>query len=158
MISKRWKMKWTACPLTWRQSLSSVLASVALFKTSTNRLPNSQVRSKLSVCFVESVVEDAMMVIVSDIVVLPCSVSGVHTLLRKLQFLFELPARLNKCLEMQAYAQAVRSHRRARCVLQQYSHLPSFKGIQDDCHAIMDKLAQELRQKFRWESINLNSD
>ncbi|KAM6911990.1 vacuolar protein sorting-associated protein 51 homolog [Lycodopsis pacificus] len=75
--------------------------------------------------------------------------SGVHTLLRKLQFLFELPARLNKCLEMQAYAQAVRSHRRARCVLQQYSHLPSFKGIQDDCHAIMDKLAQELRQKFR---------
>ncbi|XP_040039101.1 vacuolar protein sorting-associated protein 51 homolog [Gasterosteus aculeatus] len=75
--------------------------------------------------------------------------SGVHTLLRKLQFLFELPARLNKCLELQAFAQAVRSHRRARCVLQQYSHLPSFKGIQDDCHAIMDKLAQELRQKFR---------
>lgn len=75
--------------------------------------------------------------------------SGVHTLLRKLQFLFELPARLNKCLELQAYAQAVRSHRHARCVLQQYSHLPSFKGIQDDCHAIMDKLAQELRQKFR---------
>ncbi|XP_077403121.1 vacuolar protein sorting-associated protein 51 homolog [Vanacampus margaritifer] len=75
--------------------------------------------------------------------------SGVHTLLRKLQFLFELPARLNKCLELRAYAQAVSSHRRARCVLQQYSHMPSFKGIQDDCHAIMDKLAQELRQKFR---------
>ncbi|XP_024120450.1 vacuolar protein sorting-associated protein 51 homolog [Oryzias melastigma] len=75
--------------------------------------------------------------------------SGVHTLLRKLQFLFELPARLNKCLELKAYAQAVSFHRRARCVLQQYSHLPSFKGIQDDCHAIMDKLAQELRQKFR---------
>lgn len=78
-----------------------------------------------------------------------CFIPGVHTLLRKLQFLFELPARLNKCLEMQAYAQAVNSHRRARCVLQQYSHLPSFKGIQDDCHAIMEKLAQELRQKFR---------
>ncbi|KAL0994084.1 hypothetical protein UPYG_G00117570 [Umbra pygmaea] len=75
--------------------------------------------------------------------------SGVHTLLRKLQFLFELPARLNKCLELQAYAQAVSSHRRARCVLQQYSHMPSFRGIQDDCHAIMDKLAQELRQRFR---------
>ncbi|XP_077447933.1 vacuolar protein sorting-associated protein 51 homolog [Stigmatopora argus] len=75
--------------------------------------------------------------------------SGVHTLLRKLQFLFELPARLNKCLELQAYAQAVNFHQRARCVLQQYSHLPSFKGIQDDCHAIMEKLALELRQKFR---------
>ncbi|KAJ8276570.1 hypothetical protein COCON_G00083220 [Conger conger] len=75
--------------------------------------------------------------------------SGVHSLLRKLQFLFELPARLNKCLELQAYAQAVGSHRRARCVLQQYSHMPSFRGIQDDCHAIMDQLAQQLRQKFR---------
>ncbi|KAG7245854.1 hypothetical protein CRUP_010290, partial [Coryphaenoides rupestris] len=77
--------------------------------------------------------------------------SGVHTLLRKLQFLFELPARLNKCVELQAYGQAVSSHRRARCVLQQYSHLPSFKGIQDDCHLIMEDLAQELRHKFRWE-------
>ncbi|KAL6472055.1 hypothetical protein MHYP_G00182430 [Metynnis hypsauchen] len=75
--------------------------------------------------------------------------SGVHTLLRKLQFLFELPARLNKCLELQAFAQAVSSHRRARCVLQQYSHMPSFRGIQDDCHAIMERLAQQLRQKFR---------
>ncbi|XP_076130713.1 vacuolar protein sorting-associated protein 51 homolog [Alosa pseudoharengus] len=75
--------------------------------------------------------------------------SGVHTLLRKLQFLFELPARLNKCLELQAYGQAVSSHRRARCVLQQYSHMPSFRGIQDDCNAIMEQLAQQLRQKFR---------
>ncbi|XP_061659642.1 vacuolar protein sorting-associated protein 51 homolog [Syngnathoides biaculeatus] len=75
--------------------------------------------------------------------------SGVHALLRKLQFLFELPARLKKCLELRAYAQAVTSHRRARCVLQQYSHLPSFKGIQDDCRAIVDQLAQELRRKFR---------
>lgn len=74
---------------------------------------------------------------------------GVHTLLRKLQFLFELPARLNKCLELQAYAQAVSAHRRARCVLQQYSHMPSFRGIQDDCHVIMEQLAQQLRQKFR---------
>ncbi|KAJ3588602.1 hypothetical protein NHX12_009456 [Muraenolepis orangiensis] len=75
--------------------------------------------------------------------------SGVHALLRKLQFLFELPARLNKCVELQAYGTAVASHRRARRVLQQYSQLPSFKGIQDDCHLIMETLAQELRQKFR---------
>lgn len=88
-----------------------------------------------------------------NIFVLLCSISGVHTLLRKLQFLFELPARLNKCLELQAYAQAVKSYRHARCVLQQYSHLPSFKGIQDDCHTIMNKLAQELRQKFRSVSV-----
>ena len=34
--------------------------------------------------------------------------AGVHSLLKKLQFLFELPARLNKCIEMEAYVQAVR--------------------------------------------------
>lgn len=148
-------MKWIACLLTWRQSLSSVLVSVVLFKTSTHRSQNSQVRPEL-VCFVESC--GGLHNGYFHNFVLLCSSPGVHTLLRKLQFLFELPARLNKCLELQAYAQAVRSHRRARCVLQQYSHLPSFKGIQDDCHAIMDKLAQELRQKFRWESLNLHSD
>lgn len=34
--------------------------------------------------------------------------NGVHGMLKKLQFLFELPARLNKCMEMGSYAQAVR--------------------------------------------------
>ena len=34
--------------------------------------------------------------------------SGVHGMLKKLQFLFELPARLNKCMEMGSYAQAVK--------------------------------------------------
>lgn len=133
-----------ACLPTWRQSQILVPASVVLCKTSMHRLQNSQVRPELFVLcpFWQRQGGD------SNIFV-SFSTLGVHTLLRKLQFLFELPARLNKCLELQAFAQAVRSHRRARCVLQQYSHLPSFKGIQDDCHAIMDKLAQELRQKFR---------
>ncbi|KAL7978338.1 hypothetical protein Chor_014877 [Crotalus horridus] len=36
------------------------------------------------------------------------SATGVHALLRKLQFLFELPARLTKCVELAAYGQAVR--------------------------------------------------
>lgn len=148
-------MKWIACLLTWRQSLSSVLVSVVLFKTSTRRLQNSQVRLKSVSLFCEASCGAHHH---SYLHLLSCFTLGVHTLLRKLQFLFELPARLNKCLELQAYAQAVSSHRRARCVLQQYSHLPSFKGIQDDCHAIMDKLAQELRQKFRWEYLNLDSD
>ncbi|XP_043931749.1 vacuolar protein sorting-associated protein 51 homolog [Protopterus annectens] len=75
--------------------------------------------------------------------------SGVHTLLRKLQFLFELPARLNKCIELEAYAQAVRYYGKARCVLYQYQHMPSFQGIQNDCQKIMSELAQKLREKFR---------
>ncbi|KAM4721664.1 vacuolar protein sorting-associated protein 51 homolog [Rhinophrynus dorsalis] len=75
--------------------------------------------------------------------------SGVHTLLRKLQFLFELPARLKKCIELGAYAQAVSYHSKARSVLHQYQHMPSFHGIQTDCQAIMAGLADTLRQRFR---------
>ncbi|KAG8438096.1 hypothetical protein GDO86_008689 [Hymenochirus boettgeri] len=75
--------------------------------------------------------------------------SGVHTLLRKLQFLFELPSRLKKCIEMGAYAQAVSYHSKARSVLHQYQHMPSFQGIQTDCQAIMAGLADTLRQRFR---------
>ncbi|CAI5797987.1 Vacuolar protein sorting-associated protein 51 homolog [Podarcis lilfordi] len=75
--------------------------------------------------------------------------SGVHALLRKLQFLFELPARLTKCVEMEAYGQAVRYYSKARSILHQYQHMPSFRGIQDDCQKIMADLAQKLREKFR---------
>ncbi|XP_051900859.1 vacuolar protein sorting-associated protein 51 homolog [Pristis pectinata] len=75
--------------------------------------------------------------------------SGVHTLLRKLQFLFELPARLNKCIELEAYGQAVRYHSKARSVLLQYQHMPSFQGIHNDCRKIMSDLAQKLRVQFR---------
>ncbi|XP_030075225.1 vacuolar protein sorting-associated protein 51 homolog [Microcaecilia unicolor] len=75
--------------------------------------------------------------------------SGVHTLLRKLQFLFELPARLNKCIELEAYGQAVRYYGKARSILHQYQHMPSFQGIQNDCQKIMASLSQRLREKFR---------
>ncbi|KYO33754.1 vacuolar sorting-associated protein 51-like protein [Alligator mississippiensis] len=75
--------------------------------------------------------------------------SGVHTLLRKLQFLLELPARLTRCVELEAYGTAVRYHGRARAVLHHYRHLPSFHGIQADCQVIMAGLAQRLRQRFR---------
>ncbi|KAJ7307501.1 hypothetical protein JRQ81_009524 [Phrynocephalus forsythii] len=75
--------------------------------------------------------------------------SGVHSLLRKLQFLFELPARLTKCVELEAYVQAVRYYSKARSILHQYQHMPSFRGIQDDCQKIMADLAQKLREKFR---------
>ncbi|KAG8146644.1 hypothetical protein E2320_013778 [Naja naja] len=64
-------------------------------------------------------------------------------------FLFELPARLTKCVELAAYGQAVRYYSKARSILYQYQHMPSFRGIQDDCQKIMADLAQKLREKFR---------
>ncbi|XP_006822428.1 vacuolar protein sorting-associated protein 51 homolog, partial [Saccoglossus kowalevskii] len=66
-----------------------------------------------------------------------------------LQFLFELPARLKKCIEMKAYGQAVRYYTKARTVLHQYQHMPSFNSIQLDCNDIIAELRTHLREQFR---------
>ncbi|XP_065649372.1 vacuolar protein sorting-associated protein 51 homolog isoform X2 [Hydra vulgaris] len=71
--------------------------------------------------------------------------SGVHTLLLKLQFLFELPNRLNKCIEMKQYALAVRYYSKAQDVLNKYKHMPSFAGIHTDCEVIIQNLMKTLR-------------
>ncbi|XP_048584517.1 vacuolar protein sorting-associated protein 51 homolog isoform X2 [Nematostella vectensis] len=75
--------------------------------------------------------------------------SGVHSLLKKLQFLFELPSRLNKCVEMKQYGLAVRYYTKARDVLHQYSHMPSFSGIHEDCAEIVKELVVRLREQLR---------
>uniref|UniRef100_T1J0Z4 Vacuolar protein sorting-associated protein 51 homolog n=1 Tax=Strigamia maritima TaxID=126957 RepID=T1J0Z4_STRMM len=75
--------------------------------------------------------------------------ASVHTLLKKLQFLFELPARLNKCIEDGLYSQAVRYYLKAEKVLLQYQHMPSFHGIQMDCNDIVTQLKAKLRVQFR---------
>ncbi|XP_071827311.1 vacuolar protein sorting-associated protein 51 homolog isoform X2 [Apostichopus japonicus] len=74
--------------------------------------------------------------------------SGTHSLLKKLQFLFELPARLKKCIEMRAYGQAVRYYVKTRGVLEQYQHMPSFSSIHRDCKGIVEELRTKLREKF----------
>jgi len=74
--------------------------------------------------------------------------AGVHSLLKKLQFLFELPARLNKCIEVEAYVQAVRYYTKAQRVLHQYDHMPSFQGINTDCEAIIKQLRDKLMERF----------
>lgn len=57
--------------------------------------------------------------------------TGIHALLKKLQFLFELPARLKKCIEMDAISQAVRYYVKARSILHQVrrcaQHTPRFR-------------------------------
>lgn len=75
--------------------------------------------------------------------------SGVHTLLKKLQFLFELPPTLKTCIENEAYSQAVRHYLKAQKVLHQYQHMPSFHGIQEDCNTIMSELKVILRENFK---------
>ena len=40
--------------------------------------------------------------------------SGISSLLKKRQFLFELPSRLHKCIELQAYQQAVKYYNKSK--------------------------------------------
>lgn len=75
--------------------------------------------------------------------------SGVHMLLRKLQFLFELPPRLKICIENESYGQAVRYYLKAQKVLHQYEHMPSFHGIQMDCDVLVNQLKVKLREQFK---------
>ncbi|EFN87653.1 vacuolar protein sorting-associated protein 51 homolog [Harpegnathos saltator] len=74
--------------------------------------------------------------------------SSVHTLLRKLQFLFKLPGNLKERMNEENYAQAVKDYVHAQRVLNQYGNMPSFQGIQKDCEDILEELKSKLRQQF----------
>jgi hypothetical protein len=73
------------------------------------------------------------------------SLVGVKRLLVKLEFLFELPMRLRRSMELDALAQAVRYFTTVRAVLQKYDSMPSIHAIHVEARAIMDKLRDQLR-------------
>ena len=70
---------------------------------------------------------------------------GVSRLLKRLEFLFELPGRLTKSIEMGAYEQAVRYFRVSVNILSQYSHLKSFADIRRDSEQIIEQLKTQLK-------------
>ncbi|OAO13580.1 vacuolar protein sorting-associated protein [Blastocystis sp. ATCC 50177/Nand II] len=65
---------------------------------------------------------------------------NVKRLLKKLQFLFDLPSRLQRCVELEAYDQAVDYYISSSQVLNDYRHIQSFNTIQESSDAIMSKL------------------
>ncbi|KAF8926102.1 hypothetical protein EDD21DRAFT_235715 [Dissophora ornata] len=81
--------------------------------------------------------------------------NGVHSLLTKLQFVFELPTNLHQCLEAESYTQAVKSYCRTLHLLQHYKHLTVFTGIERECKTIMVQIAQKIRQKMCAEQATL---
>ena len=50
----------------------------------------------------------------------------------------------------------MRYYTKARQVLDQYQHIPSFVGIHKDCLEIVDKLRLILRQQFREKEVGYN--
>ncbi|XP_066581600.1 vacuolar protein sorting-associated protein 51 homolog [Prorops nasuta] len=83
--------------------------------------------------------------------------SSVHTLLRKLQFLFKLPSNLKSKINEENYTEAVKDYIHAQSVLNQYGNMPSFQGIQKDCEEILDELKGKLRAQFHKKDASTKS-
>lgn len=70
--------------------------------------------------------------------------SSVSRMLKKMQFLLELPKRLRTCLDMRAYPVAVKYYNMANRILNQYRHLPSFQSIHTDSEQVMNELRNDI--------------
>lgn len=74
---------------------------------------------------------------------------GVRRLMKKLEFLFELPVRLNRSIELEAYAQAVKYYNMASGVLAKYDHVPSLHNIRVEADDIISKLKDAIRASLK---------
>ncbi|POG78002.1 hypothetical protein GLOIN_2v1541000 [Rhizophagus irregularis DAOM 181602=DAOM 197198] len=74
--------------------------------------------------------------------------TGVHDLLKKIQFIFELPTRLKNCLDQKSYAQAVRYYAKTSKLLEHYRSLSVFSSIEIECKEIMDKVTKRIRENM----------
>jgi len=75
--------------------------------------------------------------------------NGVYRLLKQRQFLFELPTRLKKAIEMGSYNQAVFYYNKTHHVLEKYSNVPSFLTILRECEEMISTLKSLLRDKIQ---------
>jgi vacuolar protein sorting-associated protein 51 len=74
---------------------------------------------------------------------------GVKRLLLKLEFLFELPFRLKRSMELDAHGQAVRYYTMVSGVLRKYDSIPSLHKIRVEADALMQGLRAELHAVLR---------
>ncbi|KAI8348434.1 exocyst complex component Sec5-domain-containing protein [Choanephora cucurbitarum] len=70
--------------------------------------------------------------------------SNVHNSLKRLQFVFDLPNRLQHCFNKKQYSQAVKYYSKASKLLNHYQHMAAFKGIERDCAQIMEKVKEAI--------------
>lgn len=80
---------------------------------------------------------------------------GVRRLLKKLEFLFELPVRLNRSIELEAYAQAVKYYNMASGVLEKYDRVPSLHAIRVEADEIIARLREAIRASLRSDKVTL---
>eukprot|EP00742_Colponemidia_sp_Colp-10_P006532 GILJ01007001.1.p1 GENE.GILJ01007001.1~~GILJ01007001.1.p1 ORF type:complete len:822 (-),score=154.49 GILJ01007001.1:94-2208(-) len=79
---------------------------------------------------------------------------GVRKLLQKLQWLFDLPHTLLRCVEMEIYDRAVTMYTKSAPILKRHKHLASLSTIKDDCEKIIARLKEQLKNKLHKEEIS----
>ncbi|KAK2706273.1 vacuolar protein sorting-associated protein 51 homolog [Artemia franciscana] len=82
-------------------------------------------------------------------------ISETHSLLKKLQHLYDLPTKLKTALTKKNLSQAVELYLRSRIVLEQYREMPAFQGIDSDCMATLGELKEEIRKNFDMEDATI---
>ncbi|XP_042864479.1 vacuolar protein sorting-associated protein 51 homolog isoform X1 [Penaeus japonicus] len=79
---------------------------------------------------------------------------GVHGTLRKLEFLFHLPQKIDECIAEKNFAEGVASYVETAEVVHRYRHLPSFSAIHEDCEAAVGRLNQALKQQLALKEVS----
>ncbi|RWS11457.1 vacuolar protein sorting-associated protein 51-like protein, partial [Dinothrombium tinctorium] len=74
--------------------------------------------------------------------------SNTHSVLQKLQFLFDLSPRMKACIASSEYIDAVKYYLRAEQTLERYRHFPSIKAIDEECCHILNQLKGKLHNQF----------
>lgn len=73
---------------------------------------------------------------------------GVHGTLKKLEFLFHLPQKIDECIADKNFSEGVRSYVETAEVLHRYRHMPSFDAIHCDCEAAVGRLNAALKEQL----------
>ncbi|KAI8904686.1 Vps51/Vps67-domain-containing protein [Gorgonomyces haynaldii] len=74
--------------------------------------------------------------------------AGVHSVVQKLGFIYELPGQLNKCNVNNQIAKAVLYYKSTSGLLQHYQNLPALKQIDDECLIIMASVGRKAHRKI----------
>eukprot|EP00624_Nannochloropsis_granulata_P006067 evm.model.NODE_4407_length_63659_cov_22.504595.9 len=77
---------------------------------------------------------------------------SVRRLLKRLDFLFDLPINLNRYVQAQDFALAVTCYAKAIDILRQHTHVPSFKSIQRESDQIIAGVRDELQRRLRQQA------
>ncbi|KAL4144641.1 hypothetical protein PRNP1_013767 [Phytophthora ramorum] len=73
---------------------------------------------------------------------------GVRRLLKRFEFIFDLPQRLNTAVKQKEYANATKYYLLARRILGRYEHISSFKTIQLEAEKIIQQLERLLKKRM----------